>query len=90
MVVIEVGQGVVGAVERGGKLVFWVDGRFLEGGFRPLLPAWSVAGGGIVDLGGGSCADGLGLRPCPFSFWRNFFFWGCAWGRLLSVEYLRT
>ena len=74
VVMVEVGQGVVGAFESGHELLLIEYFRLLEGGSRAaarLLPA------GFGRAGGGSCADGF--CPNPFLLWRNFLFWVCAW-----------
>ena len=82
MVVAQVGQGVVGALESGGEDLGRGDGRLAE---RQLGERATPAR--LVGASGGSCADAAG--SLTFFLWRNFLFWSCAWGRLLSIEYLR-
>ena len=82
MVVAQVGQGVVGALESGGEGLGRGDSRLAERQLGERAAPARLSGGG-----GGSCADGAGLLT--FFLWRNFLFWSCAWGRLLSIEYLR-
>ncbi|RIY13755.1 hypothetical protein D0T11_01350 [Hymenobacter rubripertinctus] len=86
----EVGQLVVGAGEGGGEL-------FVGGQLRISKAYLGLA------LSAGCLAPEVvsrGRLRYPFSFWRNFFFGGCAWairrlryctaGRDVFVEHFRT
>lgn len=85
VVVAQVGQGVIGAFEGGGKGLGRGDGRLAERQLRKR-----AAPARLVGAGGGSCADALGVYPFtqmldPHFLWRNFLFGAAPGGGWQSL-----